>query len=89
MNPFLAEEIKRFPEESFTQRMKRLHAFHEDLYEQYQGRLCGPGHLLGRMKQLWMYLIFSFPGKEKVFKKIKKSKSTDQYLDNVRQVFDL
>jgi tRNA-dihydrouridine synthase B len=89
MNPFLAEEIKGFPEESSAVRMKRLHAFHEDLYEQYQGRLCGPGHLLGRMKQLWMYLIFSFPGKEKVFKKIKKSRSTDQYLDNVHRIFDL
>ena len=89
MNPFLAEEIKGFPEESSTERMKRLHAFHEDLYEQYQSRLCGPGHLLGRMKQLWLYLIFSFPERDKEFKKLKKSSSTGQYLDNVRRIFGL
>lgn len=89
MNPFLAEEIKGFPEESFTTRMERLYTFHEDLYEQYKKRLSGPGHLLGRMKQLWIYLISSFPGKEKSFKKLKKSSSTDQYLDSVRRIFDL
>ncbi len=89
MNPFLAEEIKGFPGESTTKRMERLYAFHEDLYEQYKSRLSGPGHLLGRMKQLWIYLISSFPGKEKSFKKLKKSTSTNQYLDNVQRIFDL
>ncbi len=89
MNPFLAEEIKGLPKESSARRMERLYAFHEDLYEQYRGKLSGQGHLLGRMKQLWMYLIFSFPEKEKGLKKIKKSTSTDQYLGNVRRLFDL
>ncbi len=89
MNPFLAEEIKGSPEESDAKRMKRLYNFHEDLYEQYKKRLSGPGHLLGRMKQLWIYLISSFPGKEKSFKKLKKSSSTDQYLDSVQHIFDL
>jgi len=88
MNPFLAEEIKGFPRESFTTRIERLHNFHDDLYDQYKKRFSGPGHLLGRMKQLWIYLISSFPGKEKSFKKLKKSSSTDQYLDSVQRIFD-
>lgn len=88
MNPFLAEEIKGAPIESATKRLERLYAFHEDLYEQYKNRLSGPGHLLGRLKQLWQYLSASFPAKEKSFKKIKKATSTDHYLDSVRQIFD-
>jgi len=88
MNPFLAEEIKEYHMESATKRMERLYAFHEDLYEQYKSRLSGPGHLLGRMKQLWQYLSSSFSEKEKSFKQIKKSTSTNQYRDNVRQIFN-
>ncbi len=89
MNPFLAEEIKGLPEESLTKRMERLYSFHDDLYEQYQEKLWGPGHLLGRLKQLWMYLIYSFPEREKRLKKIKKSTTTAQYLDNIQRIFDI
>jgi len=88
MNPFLAEEIKGFPGESGTKRMERLYNFHEDLYKGYEEKLSGPGHLLGRMKQLWIYLISSFPGNEKGFKKLKKSNSPDQYIDSVNQIFN-
>jgi len=88
MNPFIAEEIKEFPEESAERRMERLYNFHADLFQQYEEKLSGPGHLLGRMKQLWIYLIHSFPGKEKSFKKLKKSTSSTQYHDCVKQIFD-
>jgi tRNA-dihydrouridine synthase B len=88
MNPFLAEELKGSSRESGAKRLERLYSFHEDLYEQYKKRLSGPGHLLGRMKQLWIYLISSFPGKEKSFKNLKKSNSTGQYLDSVQHIFD-
>ncbi len=88
MNPFLAEEIKGFPEESEEKRVERLHNFHNDLYCRYKEKLSGPGHLLGRMKQLWIYFISSFPGQEKNFKKIKKSRTTGQYIENVKRIFD-
>ena len=88
MNPFLAEEIKDFPEESAEKRIERLYNFHDDLYRQYKEKLSGPGHLLGRMKQLWIYLISSFSGQEKHFKKLKKSRTTDQYIENVKGIFD-
>jgi len=88
MNPFLAEEIKGLPENIEEKRVERLYNFHDDLYRGYREKLSGPGHLLGRMKQLWIYLISSFPGQEKNFKKLKKSKTTDQYIDNVKRIFD-
>lgn len=78
-NPFLVEEIKGFPKESAARRKERIHAFHEELYARYQDRLSGPGHILGRAKQLWTYLIDSFPGEEKTLKKILKSSTLEGY----------
>lgn len=78
-DPFLPAAIKGT--ESFSGQEKRLRimAFHDELYNEYRQRLFGPSHLLGRMKQLWAYLIFSFPGQEKLLKKINKASSEEQY----------
>jgi len=78
-NPFLPALIKGDPEPSPEERLRRLMAFHDDLYAAYRLRLSGPSHLLGRMKQLWAYLISSFPGREKLLKKINKAMSEEQY----------
>lgn len=86
-NPFLAEEIKGYPRQSVERRKIRLHNFHEDLFSKYQQRLSGPSHLLGRLKQLWRYLIVSFPGQEKYLKKILKSNNPEQYKKAVEQLF--
>lgn len=82
-NPFLAETIKGYPTQSLETRRERLHAFHDELFTRYEKRLAGPGHLLGRVKNLWGYLIASYPGKEKTLKKILKSRSTADYLSVV------
>lgn len=82
-NPFLAEEIKKFPRQSAETRKERLRAFHDELFARYENRLSGPGHLLGRVKNLWGYLITSCPGKEKTLKKILKSRTRDDYLNVV------
>jgi tRNA-dihydrouridine synthase len=86
-NPFLAEEIKGFPIESLEQRKRRLYAFLMDLFNRYQQRLSGPSHILGRLKQLWIYLFVSFPGQEKLQKKILKCSSLGAYLQAVEQLF--
>ncbi|MBW1634842.1 MAG: tRNA-dihydrouridine synthase family protein [Deltaproteobacteria bacterium] len=88
MNPFLAEEIKSFPGDTKANRSERIYHFHRDLSERYEEKLSGPGHLLSRMKQLWAYLISSFPGKEKEFKKLRKSSTRTQYMDSVNRIFD-
>jgi tRNA-dihydrouridine synthase B len=77
-DPFLIGAIRGnpFPEED---RPTKLADFHEDLYQEYSRRLSGPGHLLGRMKQLWLYLIASFPEKQRLLKKIKRAHTVQQY----------
>ncbi|WP_457577951.1 tRNA dihydrouridine synthase [Desulfomarina sp.] len=89
MNPFLAEEIKGLLPGDGEAKRNRLVAFHEELYRGYREQLSGPGHLLGRMKQLWLYLITSFPGKKKAFKKLKKSSTVYAFEESVKQIFDL
>jgi tRNA-dihydrouridine synthase B len=87
-NPFLAEEIKGYPQQSTETRRLRLYNFHEELFNRYTKRLAGPSHLLGRVKHLWLYLISSFPGNKKLLKKILKSNSLAGYRDVVEQLFE-
>ncbi len=86
-NPFLADEIRGEAPDDPGQRIAKIRTFHDDLYRGYQERLSGPGHLLGKMKQLWLYLVDSFPGREKELKKITKAHSQEQYLTAVQKMF--
>jgi tRNA-dihydrouridine synthase len=86
-NPFLAEELKGTAEDSPARKTERLRAFHDDLCEAYRQQLSGPGHLLGKMKQLWLYLVFSFPGKDKIFKKLKKAHTEQQFQEAAEAMF--
>jgi len=81
-DPFLARSI-RGEQFSAEQRTAMLSSFHRDLYAGYRKSLAGPSHLLGRMKQIWLYLAVSFPGQQKLWKKIKKTTTEEQYLSAV------
>lgn len=85
-DPFLLQSL-RGGEGPTQDRLKRLEAFHSDLYQGYSRRLSGPGHLLGRMKQLWIYLIASFPQQQRLLKKIKRASSVQQYLQAMDELF--
>lgn len=87
-DPFLPGGIKGLAPPGPADRTRRIHNFHDELYAAYRERLAGPSHLLGRMKQLWAYLIASFPGQEKLLKKITKAMSEDQYQRVVGQLWD-
>lgn len=87
-NPFLAEEIKAISTILSQDKHKRLFAFHEDLLHRYQEKFSGPSHILSRFKQLWPYLIHSFPGQEKKLKPILKATKVQQYQDLIKQLFD-
>ncbi|MBM9604425.1 tRNA dihydrouridine synthase [Desulfopila inferna] len=78
-DPFLLADIRGIliPPE---QKKKKIREFHDDLYDQLQTRHNGPGHLLSKMKQIWAYLIKSFPENEKMLKKIRKASTEHKYL---------
>ena len=85
-DPFLLQSLKGDTDPT-QNRLKRLEEFHTDLYQGYSRRLSGPGHLLGRMKQLWIYLIASFPDRQRLLKKIKRAASVQQYLQAMDELF--
>ncbi|MCF8057405.1 MAG: tRNA-dihydrouridine synthase family protein [Desulfocapsa sp.] len=83
-NPFLAGEIKGM---KVMEQGERLKPFHDELYLCYHEILDGPAHLLGRMKQLWVYLSEFFPPQQKSWKKIKKCKTEEKYQQVVEEIF--
>lgn len=85
INPFLPEQIKQI-ETSRSEQLERLRCFHDDLYTSLQQKLSGPGHLLGRMKQVWIYFIGAFPGKESLIKKVTRASSEKSFLAAVDKV---
>ncbi len=87
-DPFLPGAIKGLAAVGQAERTRRIRIFHDELYAAYGERFAGPSHLLGRMKQLWAYLICSFPGQNKLLKKINKSMSKDQYDRVVGQLWE-
>ena len=58
---------------------KKLRAFHDQIYQDYQEVSCGDKNVLFKMKELWCYLGTLFPDKEKQLKKIRKAEKLDRY----------
>ena len=104
-NPFLAEEIKdmdcfvprndakRTSENCFASlamtKTERLHAYVIDLYEDRLQHAGGSPKVLGRMKELWSYLMNSFEEPQVVWRKIKKINALKEYEEAVEEIFKL
>ena len=85
-NPFLAEEI-RGGAWNAPERTVQLRAYLLDLYEDRLRHAGGNPKVLGRMKELWSYLIYSFEEPQVVWRKIKKINALKEYEDAVESVF--
>lgn len=86
-DPTLAMRVRE--EEFSSEKVKeKLHLFHEELYAHYRSVLFGPSHILGKMKQIWAYLIESFPERKNYLKKIKKTKKEEQYEAVIAELFE-
>ena len=99
-NPFLAEQIKDTVSPQGqpvrTHRMRppthdkteRLHAYVLELYEDRLRHAGGSPKVLGRMKELWSYLMNSFEEPQAVWRKIKKINALKEYEEAVEMVFN-
>ena len=68
--------------------MKELKEFHDRLYAVYKEKLSGPAHLLGHMKELWIYWeTIMTEEASKGVKKVRKAKNAAEYESAARQVF--
>ena len=65
----------------------RLHNYVLDLYNDRLRHAGGSPKVLGRMKELWSYLMNSFEEPQVVWRKIKKTNTLKEYEDAVEYVF--
>ena len=85
-NPFLAEDICRDAANA-SERRERLHAYVLDLYEDRLRHAGGSPKVLGRMKELWSYLMYSFDEPQDIWRKIKKINALKDYEEAVETIF--
>jgi len=65
-----------------------LKAFHDRIYEGYQGILSGERNVLFKMKEAWFYMIYMFDDHEKHAKRIRKSQRLCDYEKAVANLFE-
>lgn len=83
-NPFLAEEIKGM---ATGDKKRRLHAYATAIYEERLHHAGGSPKVLGRMKELWSYLMQSFDDPQGIWRKIKKLNALKEYENAVETIF--
>ena len=86
-NPFLAEEIKECHVSLAMTKTDRLHNYVLDLYNDRLRHAGGSPKVLGRMKELWSYLMYSFDEPQEIWRKIKKTNVLKDYEEAVETVF--
>lgn len=86
VNPFLPAIIKA-GRDTIPGKVEGFKAFYEALFARYRERLCGPGHLLDRMKGFWTYFAGAFSGGRQLEKQIHHTFSLPRYLDIVERFF--
>ena len=87
VDPYLPMVIKTGKDVT-DDKVKKMKAFHDDLYDQYSRVLHGPSLIIDRMKGLMMSFSQAFKENKKTLKKIKKARTPDQYETVVHHFFD-
>ena len=85
-DPFLPSELKghSVPE---ADRIMKIKAFHDQVFEYYSSVLSGDRHLCDRMNEFWSYLSVPLDPSGRFLKKLKKCHSISTYKDLVNQLF--
>ncbi len=82
-DPALFRRIKGGPALSCAE----LHEFHNALLEEYSASGLDEHHAIPRMKELWSYYMFKFPGGDKKIKAIFKARTMPDYKSAVNALF--
>ena len=70
-----------------SEKTERLHNYVLDLYEDRLRHAGGSPKVLGRMKELWSYLMNKFEEPQVVWRKIKKINTLKEYEETVEYIF--
>lgn len=85
-DPFLAGDIRQI--KPIDDRKLIVHRFMESLYLERRRYAQDRPALLGRMKELWWYLRYSFNEPQTAWRLIRRSTSVDEYEQAVSAVFN-
>jgi tRNA-dihydrouridine synthase len=85
-DPFLPAAIKN-GEDVAAGQVEKFKCFYDDLFARYQEKLCGPGHLLDRMKGFWKYFAAAFENGQLLEKKINHTFKLPRYIETVERFF--
>lgn len=66
---------------------EELKQFHDRLFDGALSAGVSPVHAMARMKELWFYMICKFPGSDRLFKAINKSRRAEDYRTAVEALF--
>jgi len=87
-NPELVQELQTYEEclaagkewNGYQMSMEKLKKFHDRLLAGYMAQMNGDGNnVLFKMKELWGFMVRSFPEQEKTVKKLVKAKNIEEY----------
>ena len=87
VDPFLPALIKGMALPDLSERKTNVRKFMDDLYYGYRKKMNDRLQAINVLKELWGFLCFSFDDPHKVFNRLKKTKSFDEYEDAVNAVF--
>jgi tRNA-dihydrouridine synthase len=85
-DPFLPEAIKRGQIASRGS-LEAFKAFYDELFGRYGERLCGPRHLLDRMKGFWTYFGKGFQEGGGIEKRVHRIFNLPRYVETVERFF--
>lgn len=89
-NPGLSEALcaREAGKEAEPFDVSKAKYFLSRLTEEYRRSFSGDRAVLFKLKELWFYLIHSFPNAGKLEKKLKKSSSLEEYEEIVERIFE-
>jgi tRNA-dihydrouridine synthase len=85
-DPFLPAVIKA-GRDQISDKVEKFRVFYEALFAAYRERLCGPAHLLDRMKGFWTYFACAFQNGRNMAKRIHRTFTLQRYLESVEWFF--
>lgn len=87
VDPFLPAKIKSITLPDLSQQKDIVRKFVDDLYFGYRRKMNDRLQAINVMKELWGFQCFSFNDSHKVFNRLKKTKTFDDYEDAVNDIF--
>lgn len=87
VDPFLPIKIKTGKVPELSEQKEIVYKFITGLYIAYRKRMNDKPQATNVLKELWSFMAFSFNNPQKVFNRIKKTRSFDEYEEVVAGVF--